>query len=64
MDAAKKSAYVEPELDLRERIYITFASAKKRIRQTPLALKSRGDITRNPKQGYSGPKRTSVRQIL
>ena len=40
--------------------YITFASAM-RIRQPTLALKPRGDITRNPKQGYQWPQnRTCV----
>ena len=40
--------------------YITFASAM-RIRQPALALKTRGDITRNPKQGYQWPQnRTCV----
>ena len=45
-------------------MYITFASAM-RIRQPTLALKPRGDVTRNPKQGYQWPqKRTCVRQKL
>ena len=40
--------------------YITFASAM-RIRQPTLALKPRGDVTRNPKQGYQWPQnRTCV----
>ena len=40
--------------------YITFASAM-RIRQPALALKPRGDVTRNPKQGYQWPQnRTCV----
>ena len=34
--------------------YITFASAMQ-IRQPTLALKPRGDVTRNPKQGYQWP---------
>ena len=39
-----------------------FASAM-RIRQPTLALKPRGDVTRNPKQGYQWPhRRTIVRQ--
>ena len=42
--------------------YITFASTM-RIRQSTLALKPRGDVTRNPKQGYLWPqKRTCVRK--
>ena len=41
-------------------MYITFASAM-RIMQPTLALKPRGDVTRNPKQGYQWPqKRTCV----
>ena len=40
--------------------YITFASAMW-LRQPTLALKPRGDITRNPKQGYQWPQnRTHV----
>ena len=41
--------------------YITFASAM-RIRQPTLALKPRGDVTRNPKQGPQN--RTCVHQKL
>ena len=46
-------------------MYITFASAQKANKAEPtLALKPRGDITRNPKQGYQWPqKRTCVREI-
>ena len=44
--------------------YITFTSAM-RIRQPTLALKPRGDVTRNPKQGYQWPQKwTCVRQKL
>ena len=45
---------------------ITFASAKIANKAEPtLALKPRGDVTRNPKQGYQWPpKRTCVRQKL
>ena len=40
--------------------YIMFASAM-RLRQPALALKPRGDVTRNPKQGYQWPQnRTCV----
>ena len=44
-------------------MYITFASAKIANKAEPtLALKPRGDLTRNPKQGYQWPqKRTCVR---
>ena len=47
-------------------MYITFASAKNAIKAEPtVALKPGGDVTRNPKQGYSGlKKRTCVRQKL
>ena len=47
-------------------MYITFASARIANKAEPtLALKPRGDITRNPKQGYQWPqKRTCVRQKL
>ena len=39
--------------------YITYVSAKCEYRLPTLALKPRGDITRSPKQGISGPtKRT------
>ena len=42
-------------------MYITFASAMQ-IRQPTLALKPRGDVTRNPKQGYQWPQKwTCVR---
>ena len=45
-------------------MYITFASAMQ-IRQPTLALKPRGDVTRNPKQGYQWPQKwTCVRQKL
>ena len=44
--------------------YITFASAMW-IRQPTLALKPRGDVTRNQKQGYQWPQKwTCVRQKL
>ena len=37
-------------------MYITFASAKIANKAEPtLALKPRGDVTRNPKQGYQWP---------
>ena len=47
-------------------MYITAASAKIVNKAEPtLALKPRGDVTRNPKQGYQWPqKRTCVRQKL
>ena len=45
-------------------MYVTFASAKIANKAEPtMALKPRGDVTRNPKQGYQWPqKRTCVRQ--
>ena len=47
-------------------MYITFVSAKIANKAEPtLALKPRGEVTRNPKQGYQWPqKRTCVRQKL
>ena len=45
-------------------MYITFASAM-RIRQPTLALKPRGDVTKNPKQGCQWPQKwTCIRQKL
>ena len=40
-------------------MYITFASAKKIANKAEptLALKPRGDVTRNPKQGYQWPQK-------
>ena len=46
-------------------MYITFASGKVNKAEPTLALNPRGDVTRNPKQGYQWPsKRTCVRQKL
>ena len=42
-------------------MYIAFASAKANKAESALALKHRGDVTRNPKQGYQRPQnRTRV----
>ena len=42
-------------------MYITFASAKIANKAEPtLALKPRGDVTRNPKQGYQWPQKGHV----
>ena len=39
-------------------MYITFTSAKIANKAEPtLALKPRGDVTRNPKQGYQWPQK-------
>ena len=39
-------------------MYVTFASAKIANKAEPtLALKPRGDVTRNPKQGYQWPQK-------
>ena len=64
MQAAKRLAFVAPEVDLSE--YTLHLPLQKANKVEPtLALKSRGDITRNPKKGTSGPqKRTCVRQKL
>ena len=61
MPAAKRSANVAPEVGSWG-MYITLASAKKANKAEPtLALNPRGDVTRNPKQGYQWPqKRTCV----
>ena len=47
-------------------MYITFASEKKVNKAEPsLALKPRGEVTRNPKQGYQWrPKKTCVSRKL
>ena len=60
MPAAKRSACVLPEVDLRE---CTLNSPLQKANKTEptLALKPRGDVTRNPKQGCQWPqKRTCV----
>ena len=56
-----RSTGVAPEVDLGDCTY-TFTSTKKVNKAEPtLALKPRGDITRNPKQGYQWPQnRTHV----
>ena len=38
-----------------QEMYITFASAMRIKAEPTLALKPRGDVTRNPKQGYQWP---------
>ena len=58
--AAKKLASVAPEVDLRE---CTLHSPPQKVNKAEptLALNPRGDVTRNPKQGYQWPqKRTCV----
>ena len=51
MPAAKRSACVAPEVDLRE---CTLHSPPQKVNKAKptLALKPGGDVTRNPKQGY------------
>ena len=57
---AKRSAHVAPEADLGE-CKIHSPPQKVNKAETTLALKPRGDITRNPKQGYQWPqKRTCL----
>ena len=52
MLAVKRSAGVVPEVDLGE-CTLHLSPPKQANKADPtLALKSRGDITRNPKQGY------------
>ena len=62
--AAKRSACVAPEVDLGEcTFHLPLQKANKA--EPTLALKPRGDVTRNTKQGYQWPpKRTCVRQKL
>ena len=52
--AAKGSACVAPEVDLRECILHLFLQKANKAEAT-LALKPRGDVNRNPKQGYQWP---------
>ena len=51
MPAAKRSAHVAPEVDLRE-CTLQSPPQKANKAEPTLALKPRGDVTRNPKQGY------------
>ena len=51
MLAAKRLAYVAPEVDLRE-CTLHSPPQKANKAEPTLALKPRGDVTRNPKQGY------------
>ena len=58
--AAKRSASVAPEVDLRE---CTLHSPLQKVNKAEptLALNPRGNVTRNPKQGYKWPqKRTCL----
>ena len=50
MLAAKRSAGVAPEMNLRE--CVTHMLLPSLNKAAPLALKPRGDVTRSPKQGY------------
>ena len=58
--AAKRSASVAPEVDLGEcTLHLPLQKANKA--EPTLVLNPRGDVTRNPKQGYQWPqKRTCV----
>ena len=59
MLAIKRLAGVAPEVDLSESIYYTSTKANKA--GSTLVLRPRGDVTRNPKQGYQWPQnRTHV----
>ena len=63
-EVTKRLASVAPEVDLRE---CTLHSPPQKVNKAEptLALKPRGDVTRNLKQGYQWPqKRTCVRQKL
>ena len=60
MLAAKRLACVAPEVDLGE-CTLHSPPQKANKAESTLALKPRGDVTRNPKQGYQWPqKRTCV----
>ena len=59
MLAAKSLAHVAPKMDLRE-CTLHSPLQKSNKAEPTLALKPRGDITRNPKQGYQGPKKGHV----
>ena len=64
MPAAKRSASVAPEVDLGE-CTLHLPPQKANKAEPTLALKPRGDVTRNPKQGYQWPQKwTCVRQKL
>ena len=56
MPAAKRSAHVAPEVNLRERTLHSPLQKSNKTEPT-LALKPRGDVIRNPKQGYQGPQK-------
>ena len=59
MPAAKRLACVAPEVDLGE---CTFHLPLQKVNEAEhtLALKLRGDTTRNPKQGYQWPQKRHV----
>ena len=57
--AAKRSACVAPEVDLGECILHSLLQEANKAEHT-LTLKHRGDITRNPKQGYQWPQKGHV----
>ena len=60
MLATKRLARVAPEVDLGE-CTLHLPPQKSNKAEPTLALKPRGDVTRNPKQGYQWPqKRTCV----
>ena len=53
MLAAKRSAGVAPEMNLKDVLHIR--PHQVRIRLPTLGLKLRGDVTRSPKQAYQWP---------
>ena len=60
MLAIKRSPGVAPEVDIRE-CTLHSPLQKANMTEPTLALKSRGDVTKNPKQGYQWPQnRTCV----
>ena len=64
MSAAKRSASVAPAVDLGE-CTLHSPPQKGNKAEPTLSFNPRGDVTKNPKQGYQWPqKRTCVRQKL
>ena len=62
MLAAKRSASVAPQMNLRERVTHTYPQV--RIRLPTLVLKSRGDVTIGPNQGYQWPHKKAQRTYV
>ena len=63
MLAAKKTAGVAPEVNLRECTSHTPLPSVNKAEPT-VALKPRGDVTRSPKQGYQWPHKKDLSMFL